>query len=98
LGMAAVLCYGGYQVMSGTLTAGGLVAFYGYTLQLFMPLYGVVDIYSRLQRTAASVRRLMEITETESILRDRPDALVLASGGPAGIEFRDVSFCYHDER
>ncbi len=60
LGMAAVLCYGGYQVMSGTLTAGGLVAFYGYTLQLFMPLYGVVDIYSRLQRAAASVRRLME--------------------------------------
>src|SRR5262249_26235216 len=43
MGMAAVLCYGGYQVMTGTLTAGSLVAFYGYTLQLFIPLYGVVD-------------------------------------------------------
>ena len=98
LGMATVLCYGGYQVMTGTLTAGGLVAFYGYTLQLFMPLYGVVDIYSRLQRAAASVRRLMEITEAELILRDRPNALALAPDGPAGIELREVSFNYHAER
>ncbi len=67
VGMAGVLCYGGYQVMMGTLTAGGLVAFYGYTLQLFIPLYGVVDIYSKLQRAGASVRRLMEITEAELI-------------------------------
>ena len=98
LGMATVLCYGGYQVMTGTLTAGGLVAFYGYTLQLFMPLYGVVDIYSRLQRAAASVRRLMEITEAELILRDRPDALALAPDGAARIEFKEVSFNYHAER
>ena len=43
-GMASVLGYGGYLVMSGRLTPGGLVAFYGYTLQLFIPLYGVVDV------------------------------------------------------
>lgn len=97
VGIATVLCYGGYQVMTGTLTAGGLVAFYGYTLQLFMPLYGVVDIYSRLQRAAASVRRLMEITETESILCDRPDAFVQVADTPA-VELRDVSFSYHAER
>ena len=98
VGMATVLCYGGYQVMTGTLTAGGLVAFYGYTLQLFMPLYGVVDIYSRVQRAAASVRRLMEITEAESILRDGPNALVLSPDRPAGIELREVAFNYHADR
>src|SRR6185436_6890154 len=70
IGMASVLCFGGYQVIVGTLTAGGLVAFYGYTLQLFIPLYGVVDIYAKLQRVAASARRLIEITEAKSILRD----------------------------
>ena len=97
-GMAAVLCYGGYQVMMGTLTAGGLVAFYGYTLQLFIPLYGVVDIYSKLQRAGASVRRLMEITEAEIVLRDRPGAFALGSSVSAGIELRDVSFSYHGDR
>jgi subfamily B ATP-binding cassette protein MsbA len=97
-GMASVLCYGGYQVIAGTLTAGGLVAFYGYTLQLFIPLYGVVDIYSRLQRASASVRRLMEITEAEPILRDRPGALALESNAAGAIELRDVSFSYHADR
>ncbi|HEY2974379.1 MAG TPA: ABC transporter ATP-binding protein [Pyrinomonadaceae bacterium] len=98
VGMAGVLCYGGYQVMMGTLTAGGLVAFYGYTLQLFIPLYGVVDIYSKLQRAGASVRRLMEITEAELILRDRPGAQALERKASAAIELRDVFFSYHADR
>lgn len=95
-GMAGVLSFGGYQVMSGTLTAGGLVAFYGYTLQLFIPLYGVVDIYAKVQRVAASARRLIEITEAKAILRDgeRP----LRVDEPAVVELKDVCFSYDSER
>ena len=95
-GMAGVLSYGGYQVMSGNLTAGGLVAFYGYTLQLFIPLYGVVDLYAKVQRVAASARRLIEITEAKSILRD--GAIPLLVGAPASVELKDVCFSYHGER
>ena len=98
MGMASVLCYGGYQVMTGALTAGGLVAFYGYTLQLFIPLYGVVDIYSKLQRTGASVRRLMEITEADAVMHDRPGALALQLGTSGAIELKEVSFRYHPDR
>ncbi|HEY4424281.1 MAG TPA: ABC transporter ATP-binding protein [Pyrinomonadaceae bacterium] len=95
-GMAGVLSYGGYQVMNGTLTAGGLVAFYGYTLQLFIPLYGVVDIYAKVQRVSASARRLIEITEAKLILRDgeRP----LRVDKPAAVELKDVCFSYDSER
>jgi len=98
LGMTGVLCYGGYQVISGTLTAGSLIAFYGYTLQLFIPLYGVVDLYSKFQRAGASVRRLMEITEADVILRDRPNALALEFGTPRPIELNEVSFSYNPDR
>jgi ABC-type multidrug transport system fused ATPase/permease subunit len=98
LGMASVLCYGGYQVMMGALTAGGLVAFYGYTLQLFIPLYGIVDIYSRFQRAAASVRRLMEITEADPVLSDRPESLALQPNSSGGIELKEVSFGYYADR
>ena len=93
-GMASVLCYGGYQVMRGTLTAGGLVAFYGYTLQLFIPLYGVIDFYSKFQRVGASVRRLMEINQADMIMWDRPGALVLKPSNSALVELKDVSFGY----
>ena len=97
LGMAGVLCYGGYQVISGSLTAGSLVAFYGYTLQLFMPLYGIVDIYSKFQRAAASVRRLVEIMEAQQVLRDHPQAQTLQSNVPA-IDLKEVCFDYHSDR
>lgn len=98
LGMASVLCYGGYQVITGTLTAGGLVAFYGYIIQLFIPLYGVVDIYAKLQRVGSSVRRLMEITDADNVLRDRPGALALQPNISGAIELKEVSFSYSSER
>ena len=97
-GMAGVLCYGGYQVIIGTLTAGGLVAFYGYILQLFIPLYGVVEIYSKCQRLGASVRRLMEIAKADMVLRDRPGALTLQPDTSGAIELREVWFSYHSDR
>ena len=97
-GMASVLYYGGYQVMTDQLTPGGLVAFYGYTLQLFIPLYGVVDVYSKLQRAGASVRRLMEISESAPTLTDRPGALVLEEAAPGTIELKDVAFSYDPTR
>ena len=62
LGMADVLCYNGLSSNFRTLTAGPTGPFYGgYTLQLFLPLYGAMDIYAKLKRIGASVRRLMEI-------------------------------------
>lgn len=97
-GMASVLCYGGYQVIQGTLTAGGLVAFYGYTLQLFMPLYGVVDVYAKLQRAGASVRRLMEITNADIVLSDRPHALAFPPVKSTAIELDRVTFSYDSSR
>lgn len=98
VGIAVVLSYGGYQVMIGAMTAGSLVAFYGYTMQLFYPLYGVVDVYSKLQRAGASIRRLMEITEAAVTLGDRPDALPLERNTPIAVELEDVSFSYNAER
>ena len=97
-GMASVLCYGGYLVMTGRLTPGGLVAFYGYILQLFIPLYSVVDIYSKLQRAGASIRRLQEITDAQAVLRDRPDALTLQPDAAGLIELKEVSFSYDSDR
>ena len=96
-GMAAVLCYGGYQVILGSLTAGGLVAFYGYTMQLFLPLYGVMDIYAKLQRVGASVRRVMEIAEADLVVSDRPGAVEL-NGALGTVELNEVSFSYHHDR
>jgi len=97
-GIAGVLSYGGYLVMTGSLTAGGLVAFYGYTLQLFIPLYAVVDIYSKIQRVGASVRRLMEISDAKLVLRESEDSSPLEFGTSTAIELQEVCFSYRADR
>src|SRR5258708_39588828 len=56
LGTIAVLSYGGYQVLAGTLTIGGFVAFYSYLGRLFDPMNAAVEIYARLNRVSTSIR------------------------------------------
>ena len=62
-GMGLVLGYGGYEVTRSALTVGGLVAFYGYVFRLFTPVSIAIDLQSRTQRVAASIRRVLEITD-----------------------------------
>jgi subfamily B ATP-binding cassette protein MsbA len=95
-GMAGVLGVGGQQVLAGTLTTGGLVAFYGYTLQLFLPLYGLVDVYAKLQRVSASVRRVRELLEEGDTVPEHPAAIDLPGTGAASVELRGVMFGYED--
>ena len=78
----------------GTTNAGRTSRLLWLHAAIFIPLYGVVDIYSKLQRAGASIRRLMEITEADAVLRDRPGALALQPGPAGVVELKDVSFGY----
>jgi ABC-type multidrug transport system fused ATPase/permease subunit len=98
VGIAVILGYGGYQVVSGTLTVGGLVAFYSYLTRLFEPLTGAVDITSRMQRVGASIRRILAITEETAPLKDRPGAIVIEDNRPITVELQSVSFSYRADR
>jgi ABC-type multidrug transport system fused ATPase/permease subunit len=89
-----VLGLGSYQVLYGSLSIGGLVAFYSYSIQLFGPLYGVMDIYSKYQRIAASIRRLLEIDEANPAVRDPEQPLALPQEFTLALELRGVSFSY----
>lgn len=95
-GMAGVLGVGGHQVLAGTLTTGGLVAFYGYTLQLFIPLYGLVDLYARLERVRASVTRVREVMQASDAIVEHPAAIELPRTGPASVELQRVTFAYDE--
>jgi ABC-type multidrug transport system fused ATPase/permease subunit len=76
------------------LTTGGLVAFYGYTVQLFIPLYGLVDLYSRMQRVSASVGRVRQLLDDPNTIQEHPAAVELSRTGAAAVEIRTVTFAY----
>jgi ABC-type bacteriocin/lantibiotic exporter with double-glycine peptidase domain len=98
LGTVAVLGFGSYQVFVGALTIGGLVAFYGYMARLFDPLHAAVEVYSRLKRLSASVRRILEVVEMHPSVTEKPGGLQLPSPMRGQIEMHGVSFSYSNRQ
>jgi ABC-type multidrug transport system fused ATPase/permease subunit len=93
LASALILSYGGYQVIRGALTVGGLVAFYSYVSQLLQPMSIAVDLQARVQRVAASIRRVLQLSAVPVC---RPDCrkTPLGSKGNAALAFESVYFSH----
>lgn len=94
LGTVIVLGMGGKEYFDGRLTLGGLVAFYTYLTRLLEPLSGAVDLYSRLQRVGASIRRVMEALDLRPSVTEHPRAVVLRRDTYGEIELVNVCFNY----
>jgi ABC-type bacteriocin/lantibiotic exporter with double-glycine peptidase domain len=94
LGTIAILGYGSYQVFAGALTVGGLVASYSYIARLFDPLNAAVEIYSRLNRMSASIRRILEVIEMPPSVDEKLDAVNFISPVRGCVEMKGVSFSY----
>jgi ABC-type bacteriocin/lantibiotic exporter with double-glycine peptidase domain len=94
LGTIVILGYGSYQVIVGALTIGGLVASYSYIARLFDPLNAAVEIYSRLNRMSASIRRILEIIEMVPGVADRREAVNLTAPFRGYVEMSGVAFSY----
>ena len=94
LGTVGILSYGGYQVFIGTLTVGGLVAFYSYLGRLFDPLNVAVDIYARLNRLRSSILRVLDIIERSPGVTNQPNCVCLPSSARGNVELSDVCFGY----
>src|SRR5215470_15660545 len=80
--VAAVLGLGGWSVFKGSLTLGGLVAFYTYLTQLFEPLGGAAETYVRAQKTFTSVRQLGAVMELKSAIKKDPTAVKFPEDQP----------------
>lgn len=94
LAMSAVIGYGGRSVLSGTLSIGSLVAFYGFVTQLFDPLSGASELYARAQKTLASIRQVRAALNLRPSVTNASAPVVLSKNHPWEIEFAGVVFGY----
>jgi ATP-binding cassette subfamily B protein len=90
---ALILWFGGRQVIAGTLTIGGLTQFILYLGMLAMPIRRLGMMIGLFSRTVAAGRRIFEILDTESQVKEKPNAIVL-DGVKGEVTFEDVSFSY----
>ncbi len=93
LGLAAILFFGGRDVVSGALTLGAFTAFYAYLLMMISPMRTFGVALGMAQRATASGARIFQILDREPELVEPPDAPPLPAGGGA-VEFRGVTLTY----
>ncbi len=91
--IVAVLWYGGFLVKAGVLETGKIMAFINYLTQIMMSLMMVIMISMNFSRAKASADRINEVLMTESSIQDSKSPEVIDQ---YDIEFKDVSFKYHD--
>ncbi len=93
LGQAAVYYFGGQQIIQGTLTFGEWQKFSLYLVYVFFPLGMLGMIITQMSQAAASAQRIFEILDTQSEVRDRPEARPLAKV-EGRVAFENVTFRY----
>ncbi len=93
LGIAAVLFFGGRDVVHQTLTIGQFQLFITLLLQLVWPLEALGWIINLGQRAIASASRSFAWLEGIQPLAERAEPLTLPSG-PLAVRFEDVHFSY----
>jgi ATP-binding cassette subfamily B protein len=77
LGQAAVLYFGGRQIIGSTLTVGEWQKFSLYLVYIFFPLGQLGFIISQMAQAGASAGRIFEILDAENEVADAPNAVPL---------------------
>lgn len=93
LGQAAVLYFGGQQIIAGTLTIGEWQKFSLYLVLVFFPLGQFGFIITQMSQAAASANRVFEILDAHNDVVDKPGAVALPPV-KGSVKFEDVSFRY----
>ncbi len=88
-----IIWYGGLLVIQNQLTLGELVAFSTYLAQLVQPVRRLGTIIPALAQAGAAGERVFEILDTESEVRDAPNAQPLPPVR-GHVQFEHVSFAY----
>jgi ABC-type multidrug transport system fused ATPase/permease subunit len=93
LSIAAIVYFGGTDVIDGHLTNGQFYLFYQLLLQLVWPLEALGWILSLAQRATASASRTFAWLQGIETIPEAAEPAALPDG-PVGVTFEDVHFSY----
>jgi ATP-binding cassette subfamily B multidrug efflux pump len=94
LAIIAILWFGGFQVNTGRLTQGEVVALVNYMNQILLALTVVANLVVIFTKASASAVRVNQVLEAESSVRETQRQPVQADLQAPFLEFSDVSFTY----
>jgi subfamily B ATP-binding cassette protein MsbA len=93
MSITITLWFGGYEVIQGYLSPGGLVAFLIYSLLVAGPIAAFSGLYSQFQVALGATERLFELLDLQPDIADASNAYPLPTIG-GRVRFENVSFEY----
>ena len=97
IAVTVILWYGGYSVVTGVISAGSLIAFLIYAINLSNPVQRLSQVYGNIQKAMAAGDRVFAILDTEPTVKEKPNAKPLPEV-TGQVEFDHVSFSYDGEK
>ncbi len=94
-GVTVIIWFGGKEVVDGVITAGTLVAFLTYAVNLANPVKRLSRIYAQIQKAMAGADRVFALMDAEETVTNAPDARALPPV-EGRVCFSDVDFCYRE--
>lgn len=94
VGVSVILWYGGNSVIDGTITAGSLVAFLTYAVNISNPIKRLSRVIGNIQKALAAAQRVFGVLDLPERIKDAPDAKVLPPV-KGDVQFKNVSFAYN---
>lgn len=89
---SAVILYGGWRIIDGSMSIGTLVAFMTYHMRLLSPIQTLMGLTSGLASARVSLGRIFELFDAKPDVTERPDAAPLAQARE--IRFDHVAMGY----
>ena len=96
IGVTMIIWYGGNNVINGTITAGSLVAFLTYAVNIFNPIKRLTRVIGNIQKALAAAQRVFMIIDMPEEIAESRDAKQLPEVS-GKVEFQNVSFAYNDK-
>ena len=90
-----IVWFGGYEVVNEVITAGELVAFLTYAVNLANPVKRLSRVYAAIQKAMAAADRVFEVMDLDEKITDVPGAKPLPPI-KGQVEFKDITFSYKE--
>ena len=95
LAVTVIVWFGGYEVVNGVITAGALMAFLTYAVNLANPVKRISRVYGAIQKAMAGADRVFAIMDMPETIVNRPGAKTLPPVR-GEVVFDDVTFAYEE--
>jgi ATP-binding cassette subfamily B protein len=89
-----IVWVGAHQIAAMALDIGKMMAFMQYAMQIIMAFLMLSIMFILIPRAAVSANRIKEVLDTDTVVKDKKNALRPREDFVPDIEYENVSFCY----